>query len=222
MTPPDPVTPPGSGSESGGREVADQAKEETRQLANRAGDEAQRVSETAKDEARRVTDDVTEHARDLVSTATDQVRHQAEEQTAKLAGTLSQLGEQVHALAEGRSEEAGDADRYARQLADGVSQLADRIEHLGASGVVDEVQRFARRRPGAFLAGAAAAGVVVSRLLRNAGGQTSSGNGAGGAGRIVAPSRAGVKRPTPPTPPVASPPPREPVAGPAGDPRRIR
>ena len=45
-------------------------------------------------------------------------------------------------------------------------RLASRMEQGGAQGVVDDVTRFARRRPGAFLAGAAGVGFVVGRLVR--------------------------------------------------------
>jgi hypothetical protein len=40
------------------------------------------------------------------------------------------------------------------------------MEQGGAQGVVDDVTRFARRRPGVFLAGAAGMGFVVGRLVR--------------------------------------------------------
>ena len=45
-------------------------------------------------------------------------------------------------------------------------RLASRMEQGGAQGVVEDVTRFARRRPGAFLAGAAGVGFVVGRLVR--------------------------------------------------------
>jgi hypothetical protein len=78
------------------------------------------------------------------------------------------LSGDFQALLEGRRDEAGSLPDYAEQLARQLQRGADRIDELGLKGVLDEVQRFARRRPGAFLAGAAVAGFVVSRFGRSA------------------------------------------------------
>jgi len=50
------------------------------------------------------------------------------------------------------------------RVADGGRQLADYLDQHGPDGVLRDVQDFARRRPGAFLATALAAGFVVGRL----------------------------------------------------------
>jgi len=50
------------------------------------------------------------------------------------------------------------------RVADGGRQLADYLDRNGPDGVLREVQDFARRRPGAFLATALAAGFVVGRI----------------------------------------------------------
>ena len=50
------------------------------------------------------------------------------------------------------------------RVADGGRQIADYLDRNGPEGVLREVQDFARRRPGAFLATALAAGFVVGRL----------------------------------------------------------
>ncbi|WP_158754912.1 hypothetical protein [Streptomyces sp. NRRL F-2580] len=51
----------------------------------------------------------------------------------------------------------------ARQIADSGDHVADRIEQRGPGGLVSDVKNFVRRRPGAFLAGAAVAGFLVGR-----------------------------------------------------------
>jgi hypothetical protein len=50
------------------------------------------------------------------------------------------------------------------RIADSGRQFADYLDHHGPEGVLREVQDFARRRPGAFLASALAAGFLVGRL----------------------------------------------------------
>ena len=171
--PPPGVPPAGSWSQGGPPEtemtpgVADAAKESAANVAGTAKEQAADVAGTAKDEAAAVVTEARTQVRDLYAQATTSVRSQAESQTETLATALREFSEQSRALAEGRGDEAGQAREYAQQAADKVGEIAERIESLGLDGVIDELQRFARRRPGAFLAGAALAGVVVGRLVRN-------------------------------------------------------
>jgi len=51
-------------------------------------------------------------------------------------------------------------------VAEGGHQVADYLTQHGPEGVLTEVQEFARRRPGAFLATAIVSGFVVGRLGR--------------------------------------------------------
>jgi hypothetical protein len=66
------------------------------------------------------------------------------------------------------------------RVADGGRQLADYLDRHGPEGVLREVQDFARRRPGAFLGVALAAGFVVGRLGK---GVTRAGAAAGTSGK---------------------------------------
>jgi hypothetical protein len=52
------------------------------------------------------------------------------------------------------------------RVAEGGHQVADYLAQHGPDGVLAEVQEFARRRPGAFLATALVSGFVVGRLGR--------------------------------------------------------
>jgi len=58
--------------------------------------------------------------------------------------------------------------QYARQASGEVQRFAQRIDERGFDGLVDDLQSFARRRPGAFLLGAAVTGFATGRLLRGA------------------------------------------------------
>ena len=61
-----------------------------------------------------------------------------------------------------------------------VQQVADWLDRREPGQALDDVRNFARRHPGAFLTGAAIAGVVVGRLTRNlAGGGRPDGGTAG-------------------------------------------
>jgi hypothetical protein len=147
---------------------ADASRDQGREVADHASEQAQQVADTARTEAGNVVDE----ARQQVSVVTDeaqrQLRGQAHEQTQRLGGALGGLGDRLQALADGRPEEAGPIGEYAETIAAQTRDIAGRIEDLGFDGVLNEVQRFARRRPGAFLIGAAVAGFASARLGRGA------------------------------------------------------
>ena len=93
--------------------------------------------------------------------------------TEQLASALRDLGEQAQALADGRPEDAPTLTDYVGRAADGLYGGADRlhavasdIEQRGVSGVLDDLQTFARRRPGAFLLGAAVVGFGIGRVVK--------------------------------------------------------
>lgn len=187
-----PAGRPSTGAASGsakqrGRVAADTAADESRQVASTARRQGQEVAGTAKQQAREVTSTVKEQAtqwtqelsqqgRSLYEETWEQVQQQAETQTQQLAVTLRRCATETQALAEGRPEDAGSTGEYAVQLAEKLHDLATGLENRGVSGLVEEVQDFARRRPGAFLLSTAIVGFAGGRLLRsaNSGGEESS------------------------------------------------
>jgi hypothetical protein len=182
-----------------------------------AAERAGQVAGVARDEARDVAGDVREEATAVASEAATQVhnvvdstrsalRSQARQGTERASGALGDLGSQLRALAEGDREGAGEVGRYANEAGARLRSMADRLNSKGFDGVVDDVQAFARRRPGAFLALAAASGFVAGRLFRGAQAASSSGTPSPaapeiGAGQGEAVQVAGGSSPTPPTPP---------------------
>jgi hypothetical protein len=81
------------------------------------------------------------------------------------------------------------------RVADGGRQMADHLAKHGPDGVLAEVQDFARRRPGAFLAVAVTSGFVVGRLARGTLAATSDAGTSDQASPSAAPSGS-----TPPAP----------------------
>jgi gas vesicle protein len=176
--------PPENGAANGsakqrGKVAADTAADQSRQVASTARSQGQQVAGAAKQQARDVTATVKEQAaqftqelsvqgRSLYEETREQVEHEAETQTQQLAVTLRRLGTETQALADGRPEAAGSAGEYAGQLADKLHDLATGLENRGVSGLIEEVQDFARRRPGAFLLSTVIVGFAGGRLLRSA------------------------------------------------------
>jgi hypothetical protein len=137
--------------------VASTAVEGARDVVGEAKREVTDVARTATDEARR-----------LFSEVSGEFRSQAGGQTDKLAEGLRTLSSQLQSAASGQPLDQGVVRDFASQAGSRVEQVAERLSSGGLEGVVDDVTRFARRRPGMFLASAAAAGFVAGRVLRGA------------------------------------------------------
>jgi len=138
-----------------------------------ARDDARELAGSVKERANELTSQISTQGRSLLEEARSQVAGQARNGTERLAGSFRQFGEQVQALAEGRPDEAPALSEYLWRAADTAYGAADRlhafaddVEDRGFSGVLEDVQTFARRRPGAFLLGAAALGFGIGRLVK--------------------------------------------------------
>jgi hypothetical protein len=154
-------------------DVAATATEEGQQLVALASEQATELGSTVREQTARVRGEVVEQGKTLAEEARSQAEAQAHAQSRRLADSLSRLGDEVRALAEGRPDEAGTVRPYVSNAADTVYDAADRLYTLasdidtrGLTGVLDDLQAFARRRPGAFLLGAAVAGFGVGRAVR--------------------------------------------------------
>ena len=121
---------------------------------------------TAKEEAASVVQSATGHARSLLDTAGAELRDQSRTQADKLGQLLGQASDEFGRMA-AQSDTTTPAGRTVRTLADATGQLSRRIDEGGVDGLMSDVSRFARRRPGAFLALSAAAGFGIGRLARS-------------------------------------------------------
>jgi hypothetical protein len=153
------------GSSNGGG-TATVAADQAKQVASTAGEGAKEVVGEARQQARQVAGVAREQALGAMRSAQGELRGHASQQTDRAAQGLRGLAGQIQALVEGRTDEAGRAGDYARQAGDKAHELAARLENAGFDGVVEDVRGFARRRPGLFLIGAAAAGFAVGRMIR--------------------------------------------------------
>lgn len=157
------------------KEVTDQAAE----VASTATDAAGQVAQTAANEARDVAGEVRQQAgelgqevvrqsRHLVEESKNQLHTQAQTQTDRIAQSLRGVADQLTGMVEGRPPESGAVRDYVQQAADKVGDIAQRVDQRGFDGLVQDAERFARRRPAVFLAGAAAIGFGIGRLFRGA------------------------------------------------------
>jgi hypothetical protein len=158
-----------TGSSSTG--ATDQAK----QAAGTAADEGKHVAGVAQGEAKRVVSEAQAQAHGLLDQATSQVDEQSRAQRDRLVSTLQSFGDELEQMAE--HGQNGMATDIARQVAERARTMSAHLDGREPRELLDDVRQFARRRPGTFLLGALAAGVVAGRLTRGA---KESSNGSSG------------------------------------------
>jgi len=149
--------------------------EKAKGVAGEAGGQAKQIAGEAKDQAREVVGDIKDHARDVMDQTRTEVRQQAEQGTQRVAGGLRTFGEQLQALRNGRTEEAGPVAGYADQARRKVDEFANRLDREGLDGLASDLTGFARRRPGLFLLSCAGAGFALARIVRSQAAASSNG-----------------------------------------------
>jgi hypothetical protein len=133
---------------------------------DRAKEGAKSVADSARQEATGVARDAGAHARELVGQTKEQLRQQAADQTDRLSSSLRDISGQLRAMGEGSGAPSGMVSDLTHQLTQATGNLADRLDQGGIDGALADVKRFARNRPGLFLAAAVGAGFVAGRMLK--------------------------------------------------------
>lgn len=141
-------------------------KEQAQRTAGTAAEGGRQVGGVAKSEAQQVASEARLQARKLVNDARTQVEDQSRAQRDRLVNNLRTFIDDLEQMATNSS--GGTASDLVRQVAGTARDLTDRLDGREPSELLDEVRRFARRRPGAFLLGVFAAGVVAGRVARGA------------------------------------------------------
>ncbi|MGM0931421.1 MAG: hypothetical protein ACQEXN_17210 [Actinomycetota bacterium] len=167
---PPPTTPPTTGQPK-----SETAKTEAKEVGREGVEAGQHVAQTAKGEAQQVAHEAKEKARNLMSELSDDVYGQAHTQQQRVASGLRSIGEELSSMAS-NSDQSGTATQLVSRAADRADSVAGWLENRDPGSLLDEVKRFARQRPGAFLAIAAGAGVLAGRLTK---GLTADSGGSG-------------------------------------------
>ncbi|WP_414942553.1 hypothetical protein [Amycolatopsis sp. cmx-11-51] len=162
---PDGQAPPAHGTDS--PSTSQRAKDEAKEVAGTVAERGDSVVKTAVAEAKHVAEHSQHEARDLLREGRGQLEEQARNGQRQAAQSLHGLAGQLDRMAE-RAESPGVATDLARQASGHVDAVAHWLDEREPGQLVDEVRRFARRRPGTFLVGAAIAGAIVGRLTRAA------------------------------------------------------
>jgi ElaB/YqjD/DUF883 family membrane-anchored ribosome-binding protein len=192
--------------------TADVAKDQAADVAGTARDAGKHVAGVAGEQAGQVASEASHQVKRLVEQTRGELTEQAAAQQQRVASGLRSLSEELSSMARG-SEQSGMASDLVHQASQRTNAVASWLEQREPGHVVDEVTRFARQRPGAFLALAAGAGLLVGRLGRGLKAANDEGNGAAGSQGPAAGSRGqiadngGPGYPPAPLPPVPAYPP---------------
>ncbi|MDL5350679.1 hypothetical protein [Microbacterium sp. zg-YB36] len=143
----------------------DTAKGEASDLKDTAATKASDVAHTVKDEASTVIGEAGTQAKQLYAQTQREVQDQANAQRQRVASGLQSVSSELESMS-ANAENPGVGADLVRQVAGRLSGAASWLGDRDAAAVVTEVKRYARRKPGTFIIGAAIAGVVVGRLTR--------------------------------------------------------
>jgi hypothetical protein len=146
--------------------TADVARDRAQEVASTAADQAKDVTQTAKAQVEVVASEARDHAQHLARRTREELQAQADERASQFSASLRDVGSQLRSLANGNAQEGVVAD-LSRDFGHRIQGVADRIDQGGVEGVLDDVRQMARRHPGMFLAGAAAAGFLATRMFRD-------------------------------------------------------
>jgi hypothetical protein len=157
--------PVSSGSVRGS--TVDTAKGEAANVKDTAAGAASGVKDVATSEVSNVASEAKYQARNLMDQTRSQLRGQASNQQSQLASRLNGWASELGSMAS-KSDDSGPMTDLAHEAARRGGEIAHWLDTHEPADLLDEVKRFARRRPVAFLAMAAAAGVVAGRVTRGA------------------------------------------------------
>ena len=155
----------GDAAKNAGKQVAGDAKESGKQMAGSAQQAGKQVAGTAKDKAGDVGQEAKHQAKDLLAEGRSQLSQHAGEQQRRAAAGLSSVTDELRGLVNGDPQQ-GPVTDLVRQAGDRVEEVQRWIGEREPADLLDDVRRFAARRPGTFLAVAATAGLLAGRFGR--------------------------------------------------------
>jgi hypothetical protein len=147
--------------------TVDTAKGEAANVKDTATGAASDVAQTAKSEATNVAGEAKQQAKNLIGQTQSELRGQVGNQKSAIAQKLNGWASELGSMAS-QGEESGQMNDLAHEASRRVGEISHWLDNHEPADVLNEVKRFARRRPVAFLAIAAAAGVVAGRVTRGA------------------------------------------------------
>jgi hypothetical protein len=160
---PEPVSYESSTTDSS--TTKDVAKDEAANVKDTAVGAGQQVASVAKDEAKNVVADAGQQAKSLLNQAAGEASSQVNTQQQRIASLVQGYAKELSGMSSGESTSGALTDLVS-QASQKVTDLGQWLENREPKEVLNELSSFARRRPGAFLLGAALAGAAAGRLTK--------------------------------------------------------
>jgi hypothetical protein len=145
--------------------TADALKSQAADLGQSTAEAGRQTVGVAQEQASAVAAEAGRQGKYLLQQAQEELGGQAAQGQHRLATELLSLGDELSSMAD-KSDQHGLAADLARRAAEQAHGAGQWLSNRNPAQVLDEVQAFARRRPGAFLGLAVGAGLVAGRLTR--------------------------------------------------------
>ena len=148
--------------------VAEEGRQQAEQLKGQARESGQRVAGAAASTADQVKNEAVGQAQNLLGQLTEDLRQHAAPQQEKVAGAARALTEEISAVSRGEAPETSYVTGLLGSVVGPAESVTRALETKEPRELVDDVRRFAARRPGTFLALAAGIGLLAGRATRSA------------------------------------------------------
>lgn len=148
-----------------GDSTKDVAKDEALTVKDTAASAGQSVADTAKSQVQNVAAEATQQAKGLLDQGMSQAKSQLNQGQQQLATGVRALVDELNGMVS-QGSSSGPIAQIAGNLTSRGENIASWLETHEPADALDEVRRFAARRPWVFLAGAAGAGLLVGRFAR--------------------------------------------------------
>lgn len=155
-------------STAAGPGTTDSTKDQAKQAAATASEEGRHLADVAKGEARDVASEAKQQGAQLLQQAQQELGQQSRTQLDSLVSTLQGFAEDLEKMARGEGAGSGLARDVVQEVGDKARTFSSQLRDHEPSELLDQARHYARRKPGTFLLGALAAGVVAGRLARGA------------------------------------------------------
>jgi hypothetical protein len=156
------------------KETLESVKQKASETLSQAQQTVSGVVSDAVSEAKSTASGVVEQATQEAQGAVDQQKARAADRIESVAGALRQTGAQLEA------QDQGAIANYTNTAAEQLERFSDFLNNRNATELLQEVDRFARRQPELFVAGALAGGFLLGRFLKSTNDRRSSGGNYGG------------------------------------------
>ncbi|MDY6054647.1 ATP synthase F0 subunit B [Micrococcus sp.] len=146
--------------------TAQEAKDQAQGIAQDARAQAKDLAQSAQHEAGQLKEEALQQARSLAETVQGRLGEQAGTQQERAAAQARSFADDLHRLASGEQPQNDAVRQVVASVADRAEALTQRLETAQPADLLDDVRRFAARRPGTFLAIALGAGLIAGRMTR--------------------------------------------------------